>query len=474
MRTLFTLFFAISLSLTSFSQAIQNAGFENWNNNVYYSEPDGFSTRNIQAYFLSGQGNTTQSSDAQHASSSLRLETIVSGGDTVAGIATVGMAGPLGLYGGVPYTDMPDSLVAYVKYNVMPGDTAVFGIGFKDNGALVGQAFMQFMGSQNTWLRVSAPAQYGTLSVDTLVAIISSSSLEINGVPGSYLMVDNVQLIGASQPFPNQSFENWTDVSVEEPDNWNTLNLFSLLGGPISVTKSTDAHGGNFAARVETIDIDGDTLGFLFNGDLAEDGPHGGMAVNANPKKLNGFYKYTPTGLDTALAGLVAYSYNSTLDSLIPVDSALVQLTSTAGYTSFEVSLTYNGFPPIDTLGILFSASNALEEGFYQGVGSVLLLDDLSLEYFPASVEEVDNSLPIAIYPNPVKSVLYLQYGNIQESISLDIYNLLGARITGKRIDTNGIGSTISINTTDLPNGIYIYKVSVGNRIKTGKIEVTR
>lgn len=442
---------------------------------MFYSEPTGFTSGNIQAYLSTGQANVTQSSDAQLGSSSIRLETISVPGDTIAGLATIGtIGGPSGISGGVPYTETPDSLVAYVKYDIMPGDTAILGVGFKNGGLLLGQAIMEFTGTQNTWHRVSAPAQYGTVTVDTMIAIISSSDIDTTGIPGSWLMVDNVQLINATQAFPNQSFESWTDVSVEEPDNWNTLNLFSIFGSQASVTKSTDAHGGTFAARVETVELFGDTVGFLFNGELGEDGPEGGMAVNANPKKLSGFYKYTPVGPDTAYAGLIAYIYNATLDSLVPVDSALTALTASAGYVSFEVNLTYDNWPPIDTLGILFTSSNAIEDTNYNGLGSVLLLDDLSLEYFPASVEEIDNSLPFTVYPNPASDIIYLQYGEVQEDFGFEMYDLLGNLVLNENVTSNGTGSTLPIATDDFANGIYIYKVSVGNKIKTGKIEVVK
>ena len=61
-----------------------------------------------------------------------------------------------------------------------------------------------------------------------------------------------------AQMLPNNGFESWVTnpfPSFEDPESWNTPNGITSLVGKITVTKSEDAFSGNYAPRMETIEI---------------------------------------------------------------------------------------------------------------------------------------------------------------------------------------------------------------------------
>lgn len=476
MKKIFTLVSALFVSCASFSQAIQNPGFENWSIQTLYSDPTGFTSSNLQTFYLGGAPNVTKVGNAQQGSFAARMETTLIDGDTISGSLAIGTPSQFGFDGGTPYTGVPDTVVVYAKYNIMAGDTAFVGVAFKSNGNVVGQALRTVTGSASNWTRIATPVQYLNTQIDTLVAFMSSSNVYNSQgiIAGSYLEIDNIQLIGASQPFPNGSFEGWTDVNSEEPDDWTTFNFFSLMSAsPSTVTKSTDAHSGSYSAQVKTLNIDGDTIGFLTNGDFDEDGPFGGMHVDANPKKLTGYYKYTPVGPDTAVFALLSYRYDAQSGTTITLDSSFVALPPTAGFVQFTASLTYNTWPYADTVGIVFASSNLSGDGSFVGIGSELLVDDLSLEYYPVGVEENESAIKASVYPNPANDQFYIEYAANQGNIQFELYNLIGSKVMSRTINTSSASKEI-ISTNGLQKGIYLYTLVSGEDRMAGKIEIIK
>lgn len=476
MKKLFTLICASVFSTISFSQPIQNSGFESWSLETFFSNPSNFGSSNAQAYYLGGSPNVTKIGNAQQGSFAARLETVLIDGDTIPGTIAIGMPNQGGVAGGIPYTDVPDSVVIYVRYSFMPNDTGFIGVAFKSGGQLVGQSFRNVTGSVGNWTRISTPVQYGSTQIDTIVAFIASANVinDSDGIPGSYLEVDNIQLINASQPFPNGTFEGWSDVNSEEPNNWATFNLISTVTSfPNTVTKTTDAHGGNFAVKITTQNVNGDTLGFLTNGNITENGPLGGMPVNANPKTLSGFYKYTPVGLDTAVCAIISYRYDANAGGTIPIDSSFIFLLPTVGYTSFSATLLYNTFPYADTVAIAFSSSNTRDENSFVGIGSELLIDDLTLEYYPVGIKENSGNINASIYPNPVTDNFYIEYDQLQGDLQFELYNAIGSLVMSQKINAINTGKQI-INTNDLQKGIYLYTLVNGEKRRSGMIEIIK
>ena len=112
-----------------------------------------------------------------------------------------------------------------------------------------------------------------------------------------------------AQNIPNAGFESWTpSFGYDDPNSWGTLNALSILGMPISVTKSTERHGGAFSAKVETmstIDSTGQETpspGIMFIGsvDLFQQSFVNGTSFTAKPDSLVGWVKCNSVNGDTS------------------------------------------------------------------------------------------------------------------------------------------------------------------------------
>lgn len=88
-----------------------------------------------------------------------------------------------------------------------------------------------------------------------------------------------------------------------------------------------------------------------------------------------------------------------------------------------------------------------------------------AISAFDASLanSSFDNS-SFTYYPNPVKNVLNLSYS--QEITNVEVYNLLG-----QRMSTNTIGANQGqVDMSNLANGTYLVKVTADNQVKTIKV----
>ena len=69
-----------------------------------------------------------------------------------------------------------------------------------------------------------------------------------------------------------------------------------------------------------------------------------------------------------------------------------------------------------------------------------------------------------SFYPNPVKNVLNLSYN--QEISSVEVFNLLGQKVSSNRVSANNA----QIDMSNLPKGAYLVKVTSDNQVKTIKV----
>ncbi|HEY4800756.1 MAG TPA: T9SS type A sorting domain-containing protein [Bacteroidia bacterium] len=468
MKKIFTLLVLLIVSGFSFAQQIPNNDFENWTTTTIYEDPNGYSTTNYATYTYLTGGNVTKTTPAAHGTYAAKLTTIATSTDTVFGYLLIGTPGNGGINGGIPYTGQPDSVSAYVKYNVKANDTAFLVIAFKKSGVMMAMAATALVGTQSTFKRIKfATGLPATPAPDSLVAIITSSSLNKPRFPGSTLTIDSITLLHTTQQLPNPDFENWTATTETEPDNWATINFGALPTGPKSATKSSSSYSGSYALRLESVYTAwGDSMGFITNGRFGPNGPKGGMKVNANPSKVTGYYKYFPVGNDSALASAICFSGTT------QVDSKLVKFPPQNAYTYFELPLTYNSFPLADTLEILFSSSDLIDT-VNKRAGSVLYIDDLNVLYLPVGVNSIFEATDNSVFPNPFSNLALISFNNNSGStFDFSLFDILGNRVMRKETI---VSSPITVNRNNLPAGIYEYRIrdnSSGKIVGAGKLMI--
>jgi len=480
MKTKALLFFLLFPGFMSFSQNVMNGGFENWSSRFLFEEPDSFLTTNGQLYYMGGPANVIKSTDAYDGQYAAELHTITFGTDTMMGFLIYGSPKPGG--GGLigkPYTHKPDTLSFYAKYNIIPGDRATIVIGFTIHAMCDTMIMFPvfFTGQNNTYTQYKIPISWPPLGCapDSMMAIFSSSNLDPPRSPGSILFIDKLEFIEGNSryDFPNGNLENWTSqMSPYEPDSWTSVN-FICNPGNLSATQSSDRYEGNYAISVKNVvTAPGDTLGLITNGRLGDGGPQGGMKVNLNPDRLTGFYKYIPVGPDTALAGLFSYRYDAGLDSNILVEQNMIRLPPSASWTSFEVPLSYDAAPNIDTLNITFAAGNYFSAPAV-GVGSVLMLDALNLSYYHMGI---DNVFPhqIHIYPNPACDYIYLDQPVSNSGMNINLYDLAGKRIKSLQYKAQEEHGKIRIDIRKLGSGVYFVETVNGKTKNKGSFVIQR
>jgi len=464
-------------AITVISQDIQNSGFENWSTQNYFGNPDQYTTTNYLSFFQTGTANVTKTSDAQSGSWAIHLESISTSSGPMFGAAFIGDPDLATLTGGMPFTVRPDAVSGYAKYDVQPNDTAYLAVVFKKFGAPIGYCIKTFYGNQGTYESFTQQVQWliPIISPDTMMVGMISSSINSIPVAGSNITFDNLSFDGVSANFPNGDFENWTDLQSEEPNSWGTSNVLSITSGNLTVTKSTDSHSGSYAARIENQPIvTGDTLGFLTNGIIGDNGPIGGMPVNDIPDVLSGYYKYTPMGSDSAMAGMTLYKYDPISGQTNKIDEIFISLPAASSYTYFEVPIAYNQLPEPDTVNIAFGAGNFDENGSNGQLGSVLWVDDLNITFKPnlVAVAENDQKENLRAYPNPVYNTLFL-----------DLKDLMNTRVTVHITDINGQvvcsqqthpdSHVVTLDVNELVPGLYFYDINLENgKNYTGKFIV--
>ena len=453
----------VLVSVFSHAQQILNGNFENWTMQTLYEDPNGYLSTNGWTYPSLPGGNVIKTTSSYHAQFACQLTTIQAAADTMFGGLFIGTPGNKTINGGIPYTGQPDSVSAYMKFNIQPGDTAIFIVGFKNSGSIIAMGVQMFTGVQNTYKRISFPTNL-TSAPDSMIAIISSSRLDPPRMPGSSLTIDSITFIGSTQTFPNPDFENWTPLTVEEPDNWTTIN-FGKTSIP-SATKSANSYSGAYALRLETIQTSwGDTAGFIMKGTFGQNGPTGGMQVFSNPSKITGYYEYFPVGNDTAFGS--AFSFINSMR----VDSSFIPFTAKSTYTYFEIPLNYSGWPYVDTLNIIFSSSVITKSNV--NLGSVLYIDSLNILYLPTGISENENYLKQSVYPNPFSNTAIISLQGIQEkTVDCYIYDLIGNVVMKKE---NITSNAVVINRNNLPAGMYQYRISLRNTstvIAAGKLMI--
>ncbi len=258
-----------------------------------------------------------------------------------------------------------------------------------------------------------------------------------------------------AQQIPNAGFEDWSNFGTyQDPESWYSFNFFSLLGGPIVVSNTTDSHSGTYALKVETgigdLGFDGepDTLiGMVSLGSINFTTTVSGAPFIGRPDSLVGWYKLTSPNSIPCYIITNTTKWNSTTNSQTEISGALFMGETSSSYKRFSVPFEYNSTEIPDTLQ--FFIVNA-EEG--NEVNNILYVDDLAFIYNSSAAITENNHL-FTISPNPAADIVNIESTAAIESIEM--------------VDLNGkIVLTIQepvahseINISELNAGIFICRV---------------
>lgn len=254
-------------------------------------------------------------------------------------------------------------------------------------------------------------------------------------------------MVSAQQQVPNGGLEAWTLVpgsgsfkDYEEPnDGWTSGNgvIHVAPGSDPVCEKTTDAHTGQYAAKLTTRSIFGQMAsGSMFLGvfklNLANpvsSARRGIPFAGPVPSRFRGFYRYQPVGTDSGAIYAMFTRWNGS--ARVVIHEARLSITaSTPNWTEFDIAVPLFDETP-DSMSVV-AASSADGENFKGSVGSTLWVDDLSFSWSTSDVQESTTAETIIV----AGSVATIP--NAERVRSVHAVDLLGRSINLGQISSNG------------------------------------
>ena len=391
-KYVFLFIISIIINNNVYNQYVPNGGFENWTVVDLFDNPDDWHTGNIDALF-SGDSieelTAIKTEDSYSGDYALELVSVITNPpdeDTIFGYAICegqvnGEGDSLIYVGGFPVSGNPESLCGYFKYSIVDQDTAYILCAFKKDGVVLLEEYVQIFGEQASYAKIVFDLHADTLpvTIDTVVIAFACSDFN-NPKEGNSIIIDSLWLTGITDTIPNYDFEDWTFLSYEDPDEWQTTNFFYLAFGNDSLcaTKSTDSYAGQYALRLENNVIE--QMNMILSvattsDDIFDIEPT--IPIYFNPSSLQGYYKYISPESDSATIGVLLYGKDE-----FELDYQMMEgtiLTESADYQLFEIPIDIPHGVTISHAGIIIIPGKNNFMSDTSIAGSVLFIDELEL-----------------------------------------------------------------------------------------------
>ncbi|MBK9191883.1 MAG: T9SS type A sorting domain-containing protein [Crocinitomicaceae bacterium] len=462
------LFIVITIcNIAAWGQAsVANNSFENWYDLGVKDSLDYWST-STQQYQSNGWldvNNSYEIPNAYSGSKAIHLETVLhfdagSGqNDTLFGFVVKQSADGNG-FTGFPYADTVNIFKCWYKCGIVTGDQAVVIIELSNSGTVFSSTTFPVTGNVGTWTLLSVPLSTVTDVPDSVFIGVASSDPFNPGIakPGSWIELDEFSFEFASgtvvpSAIPNNSFENWTYETIEQPTAWFSFDqMLYPQTQSAYVTKSSTASVGSYSMQIET------TFENLFIGipsiatngyfEPALDSVVGGTPFIAQPAQFTGMYQFSPSLTDTAWVYIDFWNATSGLHTMY-IDTLL----DASSWTPWSIDLTFTEAP--DSVLIYFWGG--------QNLGSTLLVDDIQFTGGDVSVNESSIS-DFTLYPNPANNEVTILF---EKADVIRIFNTAGVLVDSFNVNESNLKS---ISTINYENGIYLIQL-----IDKGKVSVQK
>ena len=391
-KYVFLFIISIIINNNVYNQYVPNGGFENWTFVDLFDNPDDWHTGNIDALF-SGDSieklTAIKTEDSYSGDYALELVSVITNPpdeDTIFGYAICegqvnGEGDSLIYVGGFPVSGNPESLCGYFKYSIVDQDTAYILCAFKKDGVVLLEEYVQIFGEQASYAKIVFDLHADTLpvTIDTVVIAFACSDFN-NPKAGNSIIIDSLWLTGITDTIPNYDFEDWTFLSYEDPDEWQTTNFFYLAfeNDPLCATKSADSYAGQYALRLENNVIE--QMNMILSVATTSDDIYDiepTIPIYFNPSSLQGYYKYISPESDSATIGVLLYGKDE-----FELDYQMMEgtmLTESADYQLFEIPIDIPHGVTISHAGIIIIPGKNNFMSDTSIAGSVLFIDELEL-----------------------------------------------------------------------------------------------
>src|SRR5574338_686111 len=251
------------------------------------------------------------------------------------------------------------------------------------------------------------------------------------------LVISIVSISTLNAQIPNSGFENWIDDIT--PQEWGTNNFPSVW---TTVSRTSTAHSGSFAAKLEITNI-------------------------------NGYYQFHPTNSEVVFA-IFAFFFKDGLSA-----SGVFEIeTASESYSSFNMFI--EGSNEVAD-SVMLQIQILSESTTDPGIGSYALIDQLSF----GQTTDVENSeqLPLSFnleqnYPNPFNPNTKISWQSpVSGWQTLKVYDILGNEVATLVDEYRNAGNyeynlnyVETLHATSLPSGVYFYQIRVDNFVETKKM----
>jgi len=312
----------------------------------------------------------------------------------------------------------------------------------------------------------------------------------------------------AQSTIPNAGLDTWETrpLSNERPQGWLTADdiLYQLLYPTLGiftpnatrlVTKTSDAHGGSFAASLVPKNITVPVIGtkpspaILLLGDrfrvtldellsnpeaIADISRSRGVPFTGRPTQLTFWYKFAGTSTDQAQVAMVLTNGNiktgGTIVGSASSSATNIILPGTTTYTQFSVPITYASTLTPDSLRLGFSVGG--NQVF--STSAALTIDDVAFSTVAATANPAV-AASLSVYPNPSTNGLF-SLASLQEpsvaTAPLNVTDALGKVVlqqaaaptsaaNGRQLDLRGQPAGIYLLRLDTPQGIVVRKLQL-------------
>lgn len=451
---------------------IDNWNFEEWDT-IVYQRPDGWnfaSTIEKVPSFDTGYAVKISSGfDGSRINSGAVVYALPTGQEQ-------------GLKGGTPFTARPDSVKGYFNYDITPGDSALVLMILKKNSVFVSQDFHFIQGSsQGNFVSLSFPVNYLSQETpDSIIIGVTNTNPFIENIQdtGSWVIVDKISFTGTSENVPNNDFEAWSDMEVENLLGWYGENKQDdIMGTQANYRKTTDSYSGNYAFELDYTSGNYYRAIRMVSSTSIDSGWFPVFPVYHKPYSLNGFFKYFPQNGDSMTVDVVLYK-----NGLGVGIGHFACYTTVAEYSPFIVPITYDGSaenPDSAYLEIKPTGDSLLGNTRF-------FIDAVSFDGFASTdtviidaIETIEGELyPVSIkaYPNPATDFMNTEIYNAEKEAFLSVLNISGQTLFSQQLNgsINGTCEKITVDLSTYKSGIYIINYSGRQTAVSGKFIVKK
>ncbi len=389
-----------------------------------------------------------------------------------------------GFFGGSPLTlnALPDSVEAYMRYDVEPGDSAGMMVILKKDGIPISMTLCPVTGSSGgAFQRIVTKINYDSLVMpDTVVILVTPTVFLFEKstiVTNNQITVDDIALLPEHPSIRNSNFEDWFTSYVESPVSWFNIRYFGLdtiyPDKNHMVSKVYFEQPDDYAVSIQNTVWSED---FNIAGELSLQKDLFGKNAGDFPVKgrhitLNGYYKYLPAANDT-MAIMIGMFMG---DSLVGIGQ-FIRGDTVPDFTPFSIPINYTSDAIPDSADIsLRSSLNSR----YPKLGSTLMVDKLSFDGFVltnitsnTTAHEVFEEAGIKIYPNPTRDYIFIDCENISAASTITILNIQGQTLKEISIEKNQKSARIGVS--DLAVGSYQLILNSNDKIYSKKFLILK